>query len=124
MRCAATHSPAAYLSSSLESQNIIDDLLTNVESDKMVPHFNENLTLYSCSMELQDLIPKEVLIGEKQRTLSVRIDSYLHRKLLESAEGMRDKVRLGSLGLPHAGDWLNAVPSHTLAGAPFVPPGI
>ena len=46
--------------------------------------------------------------------MSVRIDSYLHGKLLESAEGMRDKVRLGSLGLPHAGDWINVIPSPSL----------
>ena len=47
-----------------------------------------------------------------QKTFSVQID--LQNVLVRSLTDMRNKARLASLGLAHAGDWLNAVPSPVL----------
>jgi hypothetical protein len=41
-------------------------------------------------------------------------DDYKKQSLLTTLTQIRDKARMGSLGLPHTGDWLNVVPSPTL----------
>ena len=52
--------------------------------------------------------------GSTQKTISQRVDDYLVKQLSKEAECERDKARLKSVGLPHAGDWLNAVPVKAL----------
>ena len=42
------------------------------------------------------------------------MDDYLVKQLSEEAEFERDTVRLKSVGLPHARDWLNTVPIKAL----------
>ena len=48
-----------------------------------------------------------------QHSLSQEIDSHSFKDLLESAN-IRNKARLNSLSLPHAGDWLDVIPSPAL----------
>ena len=52
--------------------------------------------------------------GDRQKALSFRVDDCKKQKLLSSLTKIRDKARMGSLGMPHAGDWLNVVPSPIL----------
>ena len=51
-----------------------------------------------------------------QKMISFEIDKKLKLLLEQSLSVKRDKARLASLGLPHAGDWLNVIssPSGTL----------
>ena len=112
LRSAALHSSAAYLASSLEAQHLVEEIL--VDTVPVVPYLQESLNHFAEVLQLEEPLIKEVLVGEKQRALSLRIDCRLHTSLVESADSTRDKVRYGSLGLPHAGDWVNVVPCSTL----------
>ena len=51
-----------------------------------------------------------------QRQLGIRVDKRQEKQLLESVEegDTEEMARLKSLTLPHAGDWLNVVPSTAL----------
>jgi hypothetical protein len=49
-----------------------------------------------------------------QRMISLEIDKKLKLSLVQSLTAKRDKARIASLGLPHAGDWLNVIPSPIL----------
>ena len=52
------------------------------------------------------------LVGVPQQQLGVRIDLQQQRNLQQGIgeEEVREKARLSSLTLPHAGDWLNTAP--------------
>ena len=58
-----------------------------------------------------------VLRGVTHREVSLKIDLNNLKLLTNHISGLeitRDIARLASLGLPHAGDWLNVVPSPSL----------
>ena len=50
------------------------------------------------------------LVGLTQKQMSLKVDLKLQRQLLQGVgeEENRERARLSSLGLPHAGDWLNS----------------
>ena len=50
----------------------------------------------------------------QQHSLSLAIDEAAHQRLLSSAPSSRDSALAHSSALPHAGDWLNGVPSAVL----------
>jgi hypothetical protein len=58
-----------------------------------------------------DEISTEELPEMSQKMISFEIDKKLKSCLAQSLVDKRDKARLASLGLAHAGDWLNVVPS-------------
>ena len=51
-----------------------------------------------------------------QKQMSLKVDLEAKRKLLQGIgeEEDREKARLASLGLQHAGDWLNTAPLKAL----------
>ena len=49
-----------------------------------------------------------------QKMISLEIDKNLKVRLAQSSTDKRDKARIASLGLQHAGDWLNVIPSPVL----------
>ena len=57
---------------------------------------------------------EDIIAADKQKTLSSRVNNQLHKRLLNSINNTRDKARMNSLGLQHAGDWLHVVPSPVL----------
>ena len=60
----------------------------------------------------------KVLREFTQREICLAVDRKNHEELsslIEDSGSIRDKARLGSLGLPNAGSWLNVVPSPPLA---------
>ena len=61
-----------------------------------------------------DEISTEELPEMSQKMISFEIDKKLKLSLLQSLTLQRDKARLASLGLAHAGDWLNVIPSPIL----------
>ena len=61
-----------------------------------------------------DEISPEELPEMSQKMISLEIDKKLKISLVQSLSEKRDKARLASLGLPHAGDWLNVIPSPIL----------
>ena len=52
------------------------------------------------------------MVGVPQRQLGVKIDLQQQKILLDGLgrEEVRERARLRSLTLPHAGDWLNTAP--------------
>ena len=56
-----------------------------------------------------DLLPPDFT----QHSLSIEIDNFSYTQLLSNADS-RNKARLHSLKLPHAGDWVDALPSPSL----------
>ena len=57
-----------------------------------------------------DEISPEELPEMSQKMISFEIDKKLKSRLAQSLVDKRDKARLASLGLAHAGDWLNVIP--------------
>ena len=55
-------------------------------------------------------------MGLTQKQMSLKVDLELQRQLLQGVdeEENRERARLSSLGLPHAGDWLNTAPLKAL----------
>ena len=51
---------------------------------------------------------KEALVSS-QKVFSKRVDDYFAEQLFKTTENERDKARLNSVSMPHAGDLLNAI---------------
>ena len=49
-----------------------------------------------------------------QKQISHLIDTHISKCLLDNVDSLRDKARLNLVALPHAGDWLNVVPTPSL----------
>ena len=113
LRGAEDHAPAAYAASVLASQPLASTLLRRQLNDGEEPQSvlpQQVLTALSAALG-EDAIEEE-LVGVPQRQLGVRIDLQQQRILQQGIgeEEVREKARLGSLALPHAGDWLNTAP--------------
>ena len=115
LRAAEDHGPAAYAASFLSSQPLLRDLLhlPDEESSASLPP----ILLQILSMTQGEEATTESLESIAQKDISFKIDTK-NRNLLKEAytrEGrQREVARLESLGLQHAGDWLNVVPSPPL----------
>ena len=57
---------------------------------------------------------EDIDVPLKQYSLSIAIDEALYRYLLSTASSTHAHALALSSALPHAGDWLNGVPSATL----------
>ena len=112
LRSAESHCSAAFISSVIHSQPIIDSLLTLPlpprpldSSFPLLQAVTGNPTFTSA-----DLLPPEFT----QNSLSKLIDQNTLAHIRGEA-GIRDSARLLSLSLPHAGDFLDVIPSPTLS---------
>ena len=97
IRSSINFSSAAYLSSFSSSKGQITDLVPNLQI-----------------VELEEAMEEETFECLSQGELSLRIEEKLHQDLLNMTTITREKARLQSLQLPHAGDWLFVVPSPVL----------
>ena len=61
-----------------------------------------------------DELAPEQIAEMTQKMISLEIDKNLKVMLAQSLTDKRDKARIASLGLQHAGDWLNVIPSPVL----------
>ena len=108
LRGAVDHCAGAYISSVHACETLKEGLL---------PHGNVQLditTAMALLREKADEISPEEVPGMSQKMISLEIDKKLKISLVQSLTEKRDKARLASLGLPHAGDWLNVTPSPIL----------
>ena len=102
LRGAADHSAGAYISSVHASESLKEGLL---------PHGNVQVDITSAMgllREKVDELAPEQVPEMTQKMISLEIDKNLKLGLVQSLSDKRDKARVASLGLPHAGDWLNA----------------
>ena len=112
LRSAEAHCSAAYIASVANSRPILDALLPHplpprsLESSfPLLQNATGNPTFTSI-----DLLPPDFT----QNSLSKLIDQATFSRL-QNIASLRDRARLLSLSLPHAGDFLDALPSPTLS---------
>ena len=102
---------AAFIASTKQTSSIVDSILPAVVQRRSLASAFPLLQAHSgnAAYTSLDLLPP----SSNQHSLSSEIDSH-KRSLLLSSSNMRDRARLHSLALPHAGDWLDALPSPSL----------
>ena len=115
LRAAEDHAPVAHAASVLASQPLLQGLLGNVgqeEEARVLPHG----LLAALTLAMGEEAREEELVSVPQRQLGVKVDKRQEKQLLENVEegDTEEMARLKSLTLPHAGDWLNVVPSTAL----------
>ena len=111
LRSANLHCSAAFIASIEQTRSIVDSILP--------PHIARRSTLNAFPLLQQhtgnatytnsDFLPPNF----SQHSLSTEIDNTSYNQLLANADS-RNKARLHSLKLPHAGDWVDALPSPSL----------
>ena len=113
LRSASLHAPAAYLASSLASQSLVSKILGYPldPSPHIIPTMSALATAAGCP-DWQ--CPEDIDTPLHQRSLSRAIDEASFQHLLSSASSTRLRALALSSSLPHAGDWLNVVPSTSL----------
>jgi len=104
IRRAILHAFAAYLSSHLQSQSLVSDILGHIPPADHLQSVVASLAAVAekpewCSVEDIDL-------PIRQRFLSRAIDEACHSSLLDSAPDARSKALALSSAIKHAGDWL------------------
>ena len=113
LRRAALHAPAAYISSLHQSEPLISDILGHSPSPPaLLPSCVRALGMAASMPDWSS--PQRIDVPLRQRTLSRLIDEASFDVLIESSPGVRSKALALSSALPHAGDWLNVVPSSAL----------
>ena len=120
LRQAQDHAPAAHTASILSLQVLMQSMLGVGEEAVQLHQEGEGEDdgelsaglLAALSAAQGELASKAELVGLTQRQISVKIDLHQHQKLIEDVgeEEVRERARLLSLSLPHAGDWLNTPP--------------
>ena len=115
LRSASLHALAAYLASASCSQELVGKMLGRPSGCS--PHIGSVVAALSASASRPDWQALEdINVPLCQHSLSLAIDKATHQRLLSSAPSTRARARalLHSSALPHAGDWLNGVPSTAL----------
>ena len=113
LRSASLHAPAAFVASSISSQQLVGDILDDLTIH--LHHLNSALSALASSTMKSDWEDLEAIdVPLHQRHLSAAIDEVNHQHLLSSAPTTRACALANSTSLPHAGDWLNGVPSVSL----------
>ena len=112
-RSAVLHAPAAFISSAASTKTLVERILnrpTNLDAylEKAVS------ALPSSSSHPEWLNLDDIDIPLCQRHLSCAIDEAMYQNLLDTSPSTRACALANSSALPHAGDWLNGVPSDVL----------
>ena len=113
LRSASLHAPAAFLASSTASKHLVERILGHPPSSTLhtVPAVKALATTAARS-DWQNI--DDIDVPLRQRSLSHSIDEASFQNLLSSAPTIRSRALAYSSSLPHAGDWLNVVPSTSL----------
>ena len=110
LRRASLHAPAAFLASSLQGSQLIQRVLRQPPGPS--PHASSavaSLAVAAARPDWSNL--DDIDVPLRQLSLS---NEASHQHLLSSAPDIRSRALALSSGLPHAGDWLNVVPSAPL----------
>ena len=113
LRSASLHAPAAFLAACSSSQSLVEGLLGHPPS--LSPHTSPAVSALATAAarpEWQCL--DDIDVPLRQRVLSHSIDEASFQHLLSSAPSTRPRAVILSSALPHAGDWLNVVPTPSL----------
>ena len=112
MGSAVSLAPAAYVSSVLESQSLVTEI---IHSDPLPAHFSDFVTALAEAADRPDwVLMKAIDIPIHQRPLTHCINEFIFSQVISSASDPRSSALVLSTVLPHAGDWLSVIPSSTL----------
>ena len=112
LRSAEDHASSAFITSLIGAQPIRQNLLSLSDEDSQITVPDNLLAMLSARQGAE--VTAESVQGTTQKAASFLIDQHNKELLFETItreDVVREKARLASLGLPHAGDWLFAVPS-------------
>ena len=113
IRRASLHAPAAYIGSLNQSRLLVARICGRAPSTSI--HLAPALVSLAESVGREDWSSiEEVDVPLRQRHLSKAIDQAVSADLYSAAPDTRSKALALSTAIPHAGDWLNVVPSHAL----------
>ena len=113
LRSAVLHAPAAFIASNSNSQPLIRRILGL--SPPPSPHLNAAVTALAEAATRPNWTSLDVIdVPLRQKSLSHSIDEAIKQRLLSTAPTIRSHALSLSSGLPHAGDWLNVIPSPSL----------
>ena len=113
LRSASRHAPAAFLSSYAASLPLVERILGQHPGPS--PHTTAAVSaLANAAATPEWLSMEDIDVPVRQRHLSLAIDEASHHLLQSSAPTIRSRALALSTSLPHAGDWLNVVPSPSL----------
>ena len=113
IRKASLHAPAAYISSLAECRVLLARILGRVP--KPCCHLPSAVSALSSASCRQDWVSLDQIdVPLRQKALSHCIDEASLNQLLVTAPNNRCSALALSTSLPHAGDWLNVIPSSAL----------
>ena len=113
LRSAVLRAPAAFIASSHSSKSLVENILGF--SPGPSPYMNAAIAALAAVVVRPDwTCLDEVDVPVHQGALSHAIDEALYQNLLSTAPSICSRALALSSGLPHAGDWLNVVPSSPL----------
>ncbi len=113
IRRALLHAPAAYIGSLNQSGQLVARIIGRVPStpEHLAPTLD---ALAEATGRENWLAIEDVDITLRQCHLLKAIDQAVFADLCSAAPDTRSKALALSTAIPHAGDWLNVVPSHAL----------
>ena len=132
MRAALDHGAAAFATSLLQSQPLVNQLLKPETPGGCASNSQESSPLLSpavlatLSIQLNEEVTVDSLSGLTQKMVCTKVDQESHVALMEKIKntGEREIARMASLSLPQAGAWLNCPPLPALGlhlrGSEFV----
>ena len=113
LRSASLHAPAAYLSSIQLTRPLVADIRGQTPPLPLAtPSAVADLAHSTNHPSWSSL--EDIDVPLRQKTLSRCIDEVTFQALVDSAPDARSRALAMSSALPHAGDWLNAIPSRAL----------
>ena len=113
LRSASLHAPADFLASSSASKPLVEQILGHPAGPS--PHTSPAVSaLATAAAHPEWSSLDDINVPLQQRSLSLSIDEASFQHLLFSAPSIRSRALALSSSLPHAGNWLNVVPSTSL----------
>ena len=113
IRSARLHAPAAFISSLAQSGDLVDMIMGRMPAPSI--HLADVVSDLATAAKMPDWVSVEDIdVPLRQHPLSRKIDEASYRSLLSSAPDTRSRALALSPSIPHAGDWLNVVPSSAL----------
>ena len=110
LRGAVLDAPPAFIALYVSSLPLVERILGSLLSPSL--QMNTAVSALSTSEFCPDWsCIEEIDVPSHQKPLSWVIDEALYQQLLSSAPTIRSHALAVSCSLPHAGDWLNVVPS-------------
>ena len=113
LRRASLHAPAAFLASSYQAQPLVKQIVGL--SSGLSPHSAPTVVALATVAARPDwLCLEDIDIPLHQHHLSNAVDEAIYHQLISSSPSTHSQALALSSSLPHAGNWLNVVPSTSL----------